>query len=92
MGGANCCRPASCPWLAAGAGKWIGAAARNGSTGSPLAWRRSGLMILDPLIAIAGAVNIVVTGWKLLHETAAGLLDRSLADHEQQLLNRAGWP
>jgi len=43
----------------------------------------TGLTILDPLIAIAVAVNIVFTGWKLLHETASGLLDRSLPDQEQ---------
>jgi cation diffusion facilitator family transporter len=46
----------------------------------------TGLTILDPLIAIAVALNIVVTGWKLLHETASGLLDRSLPDHEQRVL------
>jgi cation diffusion facilitator family transporter len=46
----------------------------------------TGLMILDPLIAIAVALNIVVTGWKLFHETASGLLDRSLPDDEQQRL------
>lgn len=44
----------------------------------------TGLTILDPLIAIAVALNIVVTGWKLLHETASGLLDRSLPDAEQR--------
>ena len=46
----------------------------------------TGLTILDPLIAIAVALNIVVTGWKLFHETASGLLDRSLSDPEQQVL------
>ena len=46
----------------------------------------TGLTILDPLIAIAVALNIVVTGWKLFHETATALLDRSLPDHEQQQL------
>ena len=46
----------------------------------------TGLTILDPLIAIAVAVNIVFTGWKLFHETASGLLDRSLPDDEQLLL------
>ena len=46
----------------------------------------TGLTILDPLIAIAVAVNIVITGWKLLHETASGLLDRSLPDPEQRVL------
>ncbi len=43
----------------------------------------TGLTILDPLIAIAVALNILVTGWKLLHETASGLLDRSLPEDEQ---------
>jgi cation diffusion facilitator family transporter len=38
----------------------------------------TGLLILDPLIAIAVALQIIVTGWKLLRETASGLLDRSL--------------
>jgi cation diffusion facilitator family transporter len=48
----------------------------------------TGLMILDPLIAIAVALNITFTGWKLLHETASGLLDRSLPDDEQRLLDQ----
>ena len=48
--------------------------------------RLTGLTILDPLIAIAVAVHIVFTGWTLFHETASGLLDRSLPDPEQQLL------
>ncbi|MCP9926231.1 cation transporter [Synechococcus lacustris C3-12m-Tous] len=43
----------------------------------------TGLTILDPLIAIAVALNIVVSGWKLLHETGSGLLDRSLPEDEQ---------
>jgi len=46
----------------------------------------TGLTILDPLIAIAVALNIVFTGWKLLRETASGLLDRSLPEEEQRLL------
>jgi cation diffusion facilitator family transporter len=46
----------------------------------------TGLTILDPLIAIAVAVNIGITGWRLFHETASGLLDRSLPDREQQVL------
>jgi cation diffusion facilitator family transporter len=41
------------------------------------------LTLLDPLIAIAVAVNIVGTGWRLLRETAAGLLDRSLPPEEE---------
>jgi cation diffusion facilitator family transporter len=46
----------------------------------------TGLMILDPLIAIVVALNIVVTGWTLFRETASGLLDRSLPDPEQRML------
>jgi cation diffusion facilitator family transporter len=46
----------------------------------------TGITILDPLIAIAVALNIVVTGWKLLHETASGLLDRALPEEEHAQL------
>jgi cation diffusion facilitator family transporter len=46
----------------------------------------TGLTMLDAVIAIAVAINIVVTGLALLRETASGLLDRSLPDKEQQLL------
>jgi cation diffusion facilitator family transporter len=46
----------------------------------------TGLTILDSLIAIAVALNIIVTGWKLLHETASGLLDRALPAEDQAQL------
>lgn len=46
----------------------------------------TGLQILDPLIAIAVALNIVGTGWGLLRETASGLLDRALPAEEQARL------
>ncbi len=48
----------------------------------------TGVTLLDPLIAIAVALNIMVTGWKLLRETASGLLDRSLPEDEQQQLEQ----
>jgi cation diffusion facilitator family transporter len=48
----------------------------------------TGLMILDPLIAITVALNIVFTGWQLFRETASGLLDRALPDDEQRLLDQ----
>jgi cation diffusion facilitator family transporter len=48
----------------------------------------TGWTILDPLIAIAVAINIVATGWKLFQETASGLLDRSLPEEEQQRLEQ----
>jgi cation diffusion facilitator family transporter len=48
----------------------------------------TGWTILDPLIAIAVAINIMFTGWKLFHETASGLLDRSLPEEEQLQLEQ----
>jgi cation diffusion facilitator family transporter len=48
----------------------------------------TGWTILDPLIAIAVAINIIRTGWKLFQETASGLLDRSLPEEEQQRLEQ----
>ena len=46
----------------------------------------TGLTILDPLIAIAVALNSAFTGWNLLRETATDLLDRSLPVDEQDRL------
>ncbi|MEB3265697.1 MAG: cation diffusion facilitator family transporter [Cyanobacteriota bacterium] len=46
----------------------------------------TGWRSLDPLVAIAVAVNIAVTGGRLLRETASGLLDRALPEEEQQRL------
>ncbi len=46
----------------------------------------TGQTILDPLIAIAVALNIVVMGWKLLRETASGLLDQAWPEAEQRRL------
>jgi cation diffusion facilitator family transporter len=46
----------------------------------------TGQTILDPLIAIAVALSILVTGWKLLRETASGLLDQALPEAEQRQL------
>lgn len=48
----------------------------------------TGWAILDPLIAIAVAINITVTGGKLLQETVSGLLDRSLPAEEQARLEQ----
>ncbi|QNI70393.1 cation diffusion facilitator transporter family protein [Cyanobium sp. NS01] len=48
----------------------------------------TGLTVLDPLVAIAVAANILFTGWQLLRETASGLMDRSLAEPDQQRLAR----
>jgi cation diffusion facilitator family transporter len=45
--------------------------------GVALVWA-SGWLWLDPLIALLVAVNIVWTGWQLMHRSAAGLMDVSL--------------
>jgi cation diffusion facilitator family transporter len=47
----------------------------------------TGLAWLDPVIAIAVALNIVVTGWRLLRETASGLLDGAMSETEQRQLD-----
>jgi cation diffusion facilitator family transporter len=46
----------------------------------------TGWLVLDPLIALAVAANIVWTGVRLLRETASGLLDRSLPRAERQII------
>ena len=40
--------------------------------------RATGWLWLDPAIALAVAANILWTGWRLLHRSAAGLMDVSL--------------
>jgi cation diffusion facilitator family transporter len=46
----------------------------------------TGWYILDPIIALLVAVNIVWTGVKLLRETGSGLLDAAIPDDEQKLI------
>ncbi len=45
--------------------------------GVALVWL-TGWLWLDPTIALAVAINIVWTGWRLMHRSAAGLMDASL--------------
>lgn len=45
--------------------------------GIGLVWL-TGWQILDPIIAIAVGINILWTGWKLVSESTAGLMDESL--------------
>lgn len=45
--------------------------------GVALVWL-TGWNILDPIVAIAVGVNILWTGWKLVSESTAGLMDESL--------------
>ena len=46
----------------------------------------TGWSILDPLVAMAVAVQISITGFRLLSETANGLMDRSLPEQELRQL------
>jgi cation diffusion facilitator family transporter len=49
----------------------------------------SGWDTLDPLIALAVAANIVVTGASLLRRSAGGLMDRALEDAAQEEIEEA---
>lgn len=42
----------------------------------------TGWYILDPIIAIILALNILWTGWRLLQRSVAGLMDAALPSHE----------
>ena len=51
--------------------------------GVALVWA-TGWLVLDPVVALLVAANIVWTGLKLLHETGHGLLDRALNENDQK--------
>ena len=46
----------------------------------------TGWLVLDPIIGLIIAANIVWTGVRLLRDTAQGLLDRALPPEEQELI------
>jgi cation diffusion facilitator family transporter len=46
----------------------------------------TGWLVLDPLIGLVVAANIVWTGFRLLRDTAQGLLDRALPPEEQKAI------
>lgn len=46
----------------------------------------TGWYILDPIIALLVAANILWTGWRLLHESGLGLLDTALEPEDQQAI------
>ena len=48
----------------------------------------TGWLVLDPVIALLVAVNIVWTGFKLLKETFFGLLDTTLPHEEMEIIGR----
>ena len=52
-----------------------------------VAW--TGWQRLDPIIAVAVAVNIVWTGWRLVRETGLGLMDTSLPEDERRIVTEA---
>lgn len=46
----------------------------------------TGWQPLDPLVALAVGVNILVTGWRLIRRSGAGLLDVSLPADDQEAI------
>lgn len=44
----------------------------------------TGWLVLDPIIALFVAVNILWTAWRLVHDTALGLLDTALPPPERE--------
>ena len=48
----------------------------------------TGWLVLDPLIGLVVAANIVWTGFRLLRDTAEGLLDRALPPEDQEVISR----
>lgn len=48
----------------------------------------TGWLVLDPLIALVVAANIVWTGVRLLRETTGGLLDEALPDEDQAQISK----
>ena len=56
--------------------------------GVALVWL-SGLQWLDPVVALLVGLNIIVTGWKLLQESADGLMDISLPKEDNARISEA---
>jgi cation diffusion facilitator family transporter len=48
----------------------------------------TGWLVLDPLIGLLVAANIVWTGVRLLRDTASGLLDRTLPPEDQEKISK----
>lgn len=47
----------------------------------------TGWLVLDPLIGLLVAANILWTGFRLLRDTAQGLLDRALPPEDQKIIS-----
>ncbi len=56
--------------------------------GIALAWL-SGWWVLDPLLAIAVAVNILWVGWRLVRDSVGGLMDEAIPAHELEDIRAA---
>lgn len=54
--------------------------------GVGLVWL-TGWLWLDPVIALAVAVNILWTGWQLMRRSTAGLMDVVLPEHERNAID-----
>lgn len=48
----------------------------------------TGWLVLDPLIAMGVAIHILWTGWRLVRDASAGLMDAAWPDAERALLER----
>jgi cation diffusion facilitator family transporter len=46
----------------------------------------TGWLVLDPIIALLVAANILWTGWKLIHESGLGLLDTAILPEDQRMI------
>jgi cation diffusion facilitator family transporter len=46
----------------------------------------TGILVLDPIVALIVAANIIWTGWKLLRETGSGLMDAALPAEDRQIV------
>lgn len=55
--------------------------------GVALAWA-TGWDVLDPLVALAVAANVVVSGFVLLRRSTSGLMDRALSPEDMQTVTR----
>ena len=53
--------------------------------GVALVWL-TGWEILDPIVGIAVAINILVIGYRLVHESGMGLMDATLPDADNQVI------
>lgn len=49
----------------------------------------TGYAILDPILAILVAINILVQGWKVISHSLNGLMDRAIDPEEEEALKKA---